>query len=167
MFNESCLSKIIKFFFFFCFFQWPVFREAFKIHQTQWGVCSIYQIEFNIFTKSEYTFSCDCVYHLISFLFRFKQENYDATYIKNVYQSPVVTFEELRRGIVQTTEPVRIQYNTKDQYKRATKMLGLMDDFKVNVVLRFVEKKKSNFFLFLSTEWCATNRLPWYSIILL
>jgi alpha-1,3-mannosyl-glycoprotein beta-1,2-N-acetylglucosaminyltransferase len=65
------------------------------------------------------------------------QDNYDSTYITSVYQSPVVTFEELRRGIVQTTGPVRIQYNTKDQYKRATKMLGLMDDFKVSwTVLR-------------------------------
>lgn len=33
--------------------------------------------------------------------------------------------------MLKTKQPVRIQYNTKDQYKRDAKMLGLMDDFKV------------------------------------
>lgn len=48
-----------------------------------------------------------------------------------MYSCPVVTFEEIRRGLVTTKNPVRIQYNTKDQYKRTAKLLGLMDDFKV------------------------------------
>lgn len=59
------------------------------------------------------------------------QNNYDKEYLGHVYTRPVVTYEELRRGQVKTTDPVRIQYNTKDQYKRTAKMLGLMDDFKV------------------------------------
>lgn len=42
-----------------------------------------------------------------------------------------MTYEELRRGMISTKDPVRIQYNTKDQYKRTAKLLGLMDDFKV------------------------------------
>lgn len=55
---------------------------------------------------------------------------------------PVVTFEELRRGnVVTKTEPVRIQYNTKDQYKRTAKLLGLMDDFKVHFVFHRKFKK--------------------------
>lgn len=44
---------------------------------------------------------------------------------------PLVTFEELRRNLIAQEGPVRMQYNTRDQYKRITRMLGLMDDFKV------------------------------------
>ncbi len=76
----------------------------------------------------------------------FLQKNYDKTFLSQVYTYPVVTFEELRRGnVVTKTEPVRIQYNTKDQYKRTAKLLGLMDDFKVIFVV--------NFFIFLFFEW--------------
>lgn len=59
------------------------------------------------------------------------QDNYDKQFLNHVYTCPVITFEELRRGMVKTKNPVRIQYNTKDQYKRTAKLLGLMDDFKV------------------------------------
>lgn len=62
------------------------------------------------------------------------KENYDATFVKNVYQTPVITFEELRRGLAQNLPSVRIQYNTKEQYKRITKLLGLMDDFRVGLL---------------------------------
>lgn len=62
------------------------------------------------------------------------KENYDESFLKEVYQTPVVTFEELRRGIVTTKGPVRIQYNNRNQYKSAAKSLGIMDDFKVRVI---------------------------------
>lgn len=58
---------------------------------------------------------------------------YDDAFLKTVYQSPVVTLDELKRGMVMTREPIRIAYHTKEQYKRATKNLGLMDDFKSGV----------------------------------
>ncbi|XP_055379737.1 alpha-1,3-mannosyl-glycoprotein 2-beta-N-acetylglucosaminyltransferase [Condylostylus longicornis] len=58
---------------------------------------------------------------------------YDDKYIKMVYNTPIVTYGELRNGLVTVTGPVRIQYNTKDQYKRTAKFLGLMDDFKSGV----------------------------------
>lgn len=60
-----------------------------------------------------------------------QQNAYDDTFLTMVYECPVVTFDELRRGIVESKGAVRIQYNTKDQYKRMAKLLGLMDDFKV------------------------------------
>lgn len=60
--------------------------------------------------------------------------------MKAVYQSPVVTLDELKRGLVTTKEPVRITYLTKEQYKRATKSLGLMDDFKVKAFITSTEK---------------------------
>lgn len=58
---------------------------------------------------------------------------YDDMFLKVVYQSPVVTLDELKRGLVMTKDPIRITYLTKEQYKRATKSLGLMDDFKSGV----------------------------------
>lgn len=61
------------------------------------------------------------------------KDNYDKTFLNHVYQCPIVTFEELRKGMVKTREAVRIQYNSRDQYKRIAKMLGLMDDFKSGV----------------------------------
>uniref|UniRef100_A0A2M4A776 Alpha-1,3-mannosyl-glycoprotein 2-beta-N-acetylglucosaminyltransferase n=2 Tax=Anopheles triannulatus TaxID=58253 RepID=A0A2M4A776_9DIPT len=75
--------------------------------------------EFVSFTKSNLTYLVKSVY--------------DEAFLRTIYQSPVVTLDELKRGIVMTREPVRIAYHTKEQYKRATKSLGLMDDFKSGV----------------------------------
>lgn len=63
------------------------------------------------------------------------QSNYDEAFKKEVYQTPIVTYEELRRGLVKTKDAVRIQYNNRNQYKSTAKMLGLMDDFKVRINL--------------------------------
>lgn len=62
------------------------------------------------------------------------KENYDKTFMKEVYQTPVVTFEELRRRMVNSKGPVRIQYNNRNQFKLASKSLGIMDDFKVCIM---------------------------------
>ncbi|XP_058058581.1 alpha-1,3-mannosyl-glycoprotein 2-beta-N-acetylglucosaminyltransferase [Anopheles bellator] len=75
--------------------------------------------EFVSFTKSNLTYLLKSVY--------------DDAFLRAIYQSPVVTLDELKRGIVMTREPIRITYHTKEQYKRATKSLGLMDDFKSGV----------------------------------
>lgn len=61
----------------------------------------------------------------------FIQDNYDKTFLKEIYTYPVVTYDELRRELIKRDGPVRIQYNTREQYKRTAKMLGLMDDLKV------------------------------------
>lgn len=60
------------------------------------------------------------------------QDNYDAEFIKTVYQSAVVSYQELKQNAIAYDGPVRIIYHTKDIYKRTAKMLGLMDDFKVS-----------------------------------
>jgi hypothetical protein len=62
------------------------------------------------------------------------KENYDKTFNDDVYQAPVVTLDELRRDLVNTKGPVRIQYSNRNQYKSAAKALGIMDDFKVNLM---------------------------------
>ncbi|KAG8227563.1 hypothetical protein J437_LFUL000663 [Ladona fulva] len=59
------------------------------------------------------------------------KDNYDVQFVKQVYESPVVTFQQLKSSSISGTGPLRIPYNTKDAYKRTAKMLGLMDDFKV------------------------------------
>jgi alpha-1,3-mannosyl-glycoprotein beta-1,2-N-acetylglucosaminyltransferase len=51
--------------------------------------------------------------------------------VQQVYNSSVVTFNELKNGLIRHDRPVRIQYHSKDSYKITAKMLGLMDDFKV------------------------------------
>ncbi|XP_064543286.1 alpha-1,3-mannosyl-glycoprotein 2-beta-N-acetylglucosaminyltransferase [Drosophila montana] len=61
------------------------------------------------------------------------KENYDNTFLKQVYVLPLVTFDELRLNLIAMEGPVRMQYNNRDQYKRITRMLGLMDDFKSGV----------------------------------
>ncbi|ALC42527.1 Mgat1 [Drosophila busckii] len=61
------------------------------------------------------------------------KENYDNTFLKQIYVLPLVTFDELRRNLIAIEGPVRIQYNTRDQYKRISHLLGLMNDFKSGV----------------------------------
>lgn len=61
------------------------------------------------------------------------KENYDKTFNDDVYQAPVVTLDELRRDLVTSKGPVRIQYSNRNQYKSAAKALGIMDDFKSGV----------------------------------
>lgn len=59
------------------------------------------------------------------------KDNYDSMFVDEVYKTPVVTFQELKQGMVKEKGPVRIQYNNRNQYKESARNLGLMDDFKV------------------------------------
>nr|CAG4649346.1 EOG090X06K9 [Scapholeberis mucronata]SVE93628.1 EOG090X06K9 [Scapholeberis mucronata] len=59
--------------------------------------------------------------------------NYDADYIRRVYSLPVVSAPDVRTNNVPFDGPVRIVYHTKDGFKSAAKLLGLMDDFKSGV----------------------------------
>ncbi|XP_067002975.2 alpha-1,3-mannosyl-glycoprotein 2-beta-N-acetylglucosaminyltransferase isoform X2 [Anabrus simplex] len=58
------------------------------------------------------------------------KDNYDVQFVKQVYESPVITYQELKSGSIVHEGSVRIPYHTKDIYKRTAKMLGLMDDFR-------------------------------------
>lgn len=59
------------------------------------------------------------------------QDTYDSEFVVKVYQSPVVSYQELKEDKIVYDGPVRIVYHTKDAFKRNAKMLGLMDDFRV------------------------------------
>jgi len=61
------------------------------------------------------------------------KDNYDVQFVKQVYESPVVTYQELKSGSIVAEGSVRIPYHTNDMYKRTAKMLGLMDDFRSGV----------------------------------
>nr|SVE75765.1 EOG090X06K9 [Daphnia hispanica] len=62
------------------------------------------------------------------------QTAYDADYIRHVYSLPVVSATDVRTNVNLPFEgPVRIMYHTKDTFKNAAKLLGLMDDFKSGV----------------------------------
>lgn len=61
------------------------------------------------------------------------KENYDNDFVKKVYQSPVVNYEDLKADKVTFQVPVRVTYRSREDYKRITKKLGLMDDFKSGV----------------------------------
>lgn len=62
-----------------------------------------------------------------------KKEEYDRGFLQFVYDCPLVEFDELRQEMLKHKRPVRMLYRTKEQYKRITKHLGLMDDFKSGV----------------------------------
>ncbi|KAF2885396.1 hypothetical protein ILUMI_20794 [Ignelater luminosus] len=58
---------------------------------------------------------------------------YDNELIRTVYQSAVVSYQELKDDKIAYDGPVRIIYHTKDAFKRTAKLLGLMDDFRSGV----------------------------------
>ena len=63
---------------------------------------------------------------------RLTQSIYDADYIRHVYSLPLVPAPDVRTNTnLPFDGPVRITYHTKDTFKSAAKLLGLMDDFKV------------------------------------
>lgn len=62
---------------------------------------------------------------------RFPQDNYDIAFVNDVYQSTVVSYSELKSGNIVAPGPVRIPYYTRQSFKNTSKLLGLMDDFRV------------------------------------
>lgn len=62
------------------------------------------------------------------------QSQYDKQFVQMVYSLPVVTATDVRTNFnLPDSGAVRITYHTKDAYKSAVKLLGLMDDFKSGV----------------------------------
>lgn len=62
-----------------------------------------------------------------------RKEPYDASFLSIVYESPIVGYQELRRGQVSASGSVRVVYDGKAALKKIAKLLGLMDDFKSGV----------------------------------
>jgi len=67
----------------------------------------------------------------LSFL---EKEKYDDSFVSHVYSRPVVTVDDVKRGSLGSAQsPVRVTYFSSNDYKRAAKALGIMDDFKSGV----------------------------------
>lgn len=61
------------------------------------------------------------------------KDEYDNSFVKIVYEAPLVSFDELKNKKIDHSKPVRITYYTKNNLKMLTKLFGLMDDFKSGV----------------------------------
>ncbi|KZC11364.1 Alpha-1,3-mannosyl-glycoprotein 2-beta-N-acetylglucosaminyltransferase [Dufourea novaeangliae] len=61
------------------------------------------------------------------------KDNYDMSFVNDVYQSTVVSFSELKNGKVVAPGAVRIPYYSRQAYKNTAKQFGLMDDFRSGV----------------------------------
>ena len=59
------------------------------------------------------------------------KEKYDNDFDREVQRSQVVTMPEVKANNLQEGVSYRIIYHTKEVFKKITKALGLMDDFKV------------------------------------
>jgi len=63
-----------------------------------------------------------------------EKEKYDTSFLDHVYSRPVVSVEDVKRGNLRPGQgPVRVTYFTANDFKRAAKALGIMDDFKSGV----------------------------------
>jgi len=62
-----------------------------------------------------------------------EKEKYDESFVGHVYSTPVVKVEDVKRGHLDGRKTVRITYFSSNDYKRAAKQLGIMDDFKSGV----------------------------------
>ena len=54
-------------------------------------------------------------------------------FVNDVYKSKIVTYSDLKSGNVNPPGPVRIPYHTRQMFKSTARMIGLMDDFRVNL----------------------------------
>lgn len=61
------------------------------------------------------------------------KEEYDVSYVRDVYNCPAVGVDQLRNGAISGTEAVRVQYDSKESFKSIAKKIGIMDDLKSGV----------------------------------
>ncbi|KAK9512067.1 hypothetical protein O3M35_000576 [Rhynocoris fuscipes] len=63
------------------------------------------------------------------------KDNYDSAFVRSVYESPIINYQELKFGVIVPAGSVRISYFTKVKFKLISKALGLMDEFRVSISL--------------------------------
>ncbi|XP_076080924.1 alpha-1,3-mannosyl-glycoprotein 2-beta-N-acetylglucosaminyltransferase-like isoform X2 [Mytilus galloprovincialis] len=61
------------------------------------------------------------------------QENYDPTFHKTVYGTPLASVTDVVALRKKTLPALRVQYSTKEEFKSAAKTLKIMEDFKAGV----------------------------------
>ncbi|KAF2360525.1 Glycosyl transferase family 13 [Trinorchestia longiramus] len=84
---------------------------------------------------------------------------YDPAFERRVQAAEVVSLAQIKSGTLPSNAEYRIIYHTKDIFKKTTKALGLMDDFKAGVprtgyrgVVTFMYQKR-RFFLAPNNNW--------------
>lgn len=60
------------------------------------------------------------------------QENYDAKFTDHIYSLPEISAQDVKRKARSDLSEVRVTYTNKSQFKEIAKVLGIMDDFRVN-----------------------------------
>ena len=65
----------------------------------------------------------------------FHQDNYHAHYMKEVSKATVSSAADVLAGKLPAQQTVQIQYKTKDEFKKTAKMFGIMEDFKVGMII--------------------------------
>jgi len=61
------------------------------------------------------------------------KDNYDKRYIDEVYKTETLLLQEIRQGHRPELKVIRLTYRTREEFKRFSKLLGIMDDFKSGV----------------------------------
>jgi len=92
-----------------------------------------------------------------------EKEKYDTSYIDDVYKTKVYSLEDIRQGINPDESTVRLLYRTRENFKKFSKSLGIMDDFKSGVprmayrgVVSFMYKGR-RVYLAPNTNWRGYN----------
>jgi len=62
-----------------------------------------------------------------------EKDNYDSSFIEDVYRTPLYSLDEIRQNKNPHVTTVRLQYRTRENFKKFSKSLGIMDDFKSGV----------------------------------
>ncbi|XP_041356085.1 alpha-1,3-mannosyl-glycoprotein 2-beta-N-acetylglucosaminyltransferase-like [Gigantopelta aegis] len=62
-----------------------------------------------------------------------EKEKYDTEFVNKVYNTQLLTVDEVLSMAKTEYSTVRVQYSTKDEFKTFAKKLGIMDDFKAGV----------------------------------
>lgn len=62
-----------------------------------------------------------------------EKNNYDSSYIDEVYRTPLYSLEDIKQRKDPHVKTVRLLYRTRENFKKYSKMLGIMDDFKSGV----------------------------------
>lgn len=62
-----------------------------------------------------------------------RKEQYDIDFVKEVYTAPVMTLSDAMNGLQLELKKVRVQYDNKEDFKRISKLLGIMEDVKAGV----------------------------------
>jgi alpha-1,3-mannosyl-glycoprotein beta-1,2-N-acetylglucosaminyltransferase len=61
------------------------------------------------------------------------KDNYDKRFIEDVYKIETLSIQEIRQGFRPEVKQVRLTYRTREDFRRYSKQLGIMDDFKSGV----------------------------------